>query len=289
MSKLSEIAPTNLLRMIDLVRAAGVDVSDWSNCQGGEKNASRNPKYCYEWSYIEPKKVVVLNLWYDFMEENDDCVIMRRINMREFAATRPFPENDRSLKFDAAIQTAINERLPIRVIILGRKTRDANKPKESSSRVSARLLDPLNWSVAKYDRQSGDSILQRDREGDRDRFVDQFSIDEKSMQPPNRRTVSGQVFDRSTEVREKVLSRANGKCEWCGMQGFVMKNGKIYLETHHIIPLREDGLDCVSNVAALCANHHREAHHGKNKTEIRKTLLRRFAEYPARSQSHRAR
>src|SRR5579863_3900460 len=112
--KLSEIAPTSSPRMMDLVYAAGVDVSDWGNFKGGKKKAASNPKYCYEWSFVEPKKVVVLNLWYDLMEENDDDIIMDSINMREFASQRPSPEKGRSLKMDAAIQTAIKEKLPIR-------------------------------------------------------------------------------------------------------------------------------------------------------------------------------
>jgi 5-methylcytosine-specific restriction protein A len=272
MSKLSEITPTSSPRMMDLVAAAGVDVSDWGNFKGGKKKAASNPKYCYEWSFVEPKKVVVLNLWHDLMEENDDGIIMRSINMREFASKRPAPEKGRSLKMDAAIQTAIKEKLPIRVIVLGGRRRNINSFSESASRVSTRLLDPVTWSVAKYDWQNGACTLKQGA----DRFVDQFSIGEEPMQPPERRTVSGQVFNRSAEVRKKVLSRANGKCEWCETPGFVTSDGKIYLETHHIIPLSENGLDRVSNVVALCANHHREAHHGKNKAVVRETLLKRF-------------
>jgi 5-methylcytosine-specific restriction protein A len=49
MSELSEIAPTALQRIIDLVSAAGVDVSDWGNFKGGIAKAASNPKYCYEW------------------------------------------------------------------------------------------------------------------------------------------------------------------------------------------------------------------------------------------------
>lgn len=78
-------------------------------------------------------------------------------------------------------------------------------------------------------------------------------------------------------VRKNALIRANGKCEWCGESGFVMADGKIYLETHHIVPLSEDGLDTEKNVAALCPNHHREAHHGVIKTEMRKKLLNLIA------------
>ena len=49
---------------------------------------------------------------------------------------------------------------------------------------------------------------------------------------------------------------------------------QIYLETHHIVPLSEDGSDIVQNVAALCANHHREAHHGAARANIKASLLR---------------
>jgi 5-methylcytosine-specific restriction protein A len=272
MSQLSEITPTESPRLMDLVSAAGVDVTDWGNFRGGERNAARNPRYCYEWSFVEPKKVVVLNLWHDLMEESKNGIIMRRINMRQFAAMRPPPEKGRSLKMDAAFQTAINEKLPIRVIVLGGRRRNIDSPKEAASQVSKRLLDPVIWTITKYNATNGDCVLKRGSH----RFVDQFSIDEESIQPPKRHAVSGQVFSRSPEVREKALSRANGSCEWCGKPGFVTASGGIFLETHHIIPLSEDGLDCVTNVVALCANHHREAHHGKKRAEIRKTLLLRF-------------
>ena len=96
------------------------------------------------------------------------------------------------------------------------------------------------------------------------------------MQPPERRTVSGQVFSRSAKVRKKILSRANGKCEWYETPDFETSDGKICLETHHIIPISENGLDRAGNVVALCANDHRESHHGKNKAVVRETLLRRF-------------
>ena len=182
------------------------------------------------------------------------------------------PGKWRAVKMDSAIQTAINERLPIRIIVLRRRGLPVNRPKESAYRACARLLDPVPWSVVKYDWQNGDCIVKRGG----DCFVDQFSIGEGPMQPPERRTVSGQAFKRNPEVREKVLLRANGKCEWCETPGFVTTDGKIYLETHHIISLCEDGFDRVGNVAALCANHHREAHHGKNKAEMREILLKRF-------------
>jgi hypothetical protein len=81
-SKLSDLTPRESHRIIDLVRAAGVDVSDWANFKGGEKKAATNPKYCYEWSFMEPNKVVVLNLWSANLKEQNGHVEYA-LNMRD--------------------------------------------------------------------------------------------------------------------------------------------------------------------------------------------------------------
>jgi len=52
-----------------------------------------------------------------------------------------------------------------------------------------------------------------------------------------------------------------------------MQGRMVYLETHHVVPHHEGGGDTVKNVAALCPKHHREAHHGIRKSEMRQTLL----------------
>ena len=93
---------------------------------------------------------------------------------------------------------------------------------------------------------------------------------------PEKRQSSREFYVRDPEVRRQALERAEGKCEYCDQPGFVLPDSRIYLESHHVIPLHEDGDDLISNVAALCPNHHREAHHGKNKDGIRETLLQKL-------------
>jgi len=61
MSTLDEVKPTVKERVIDLVSAAGIDVSDWGKFAGGEKRAASNPRYCYD-VVSEPGSIVVLNL-----------------------------------------------------------------------------------------------------------------------------------------------------------------------------------------------------------------------------------
>ncbi|MEZ4748446.1 MAG: HNH endonuclease signature motif containing protein, partial [Calditrichia bacterium] len=86
------------------------------------------------------------------------------------------------------------------------------------------------------------------------------------------------VYNRSSIVRKNVLSRANNCCEYCGEIGFLTTDGMHYLETHHIIPLSEDGSDDELNVIALCPNHHRIAHYGKDKLSIQKSLTKKIIE-----------
>ena len=79
---------------------------------------------------------------------------------------------------------------------------------------------------------------------------------------PGRTAYSGTFIVRDERVRQAVLNRANGRCEYCGEPGFKKANGSHYVEAHHIISLAKQGPDTLKNVIALCPNHHREAHFG---------------------------
>lgn len=85
--------------------------------------------------------------------------------------------------------------------------------------------------------------------------------------------VSGTRYARNSKVRRVVEARAKGKCELCGKQGFARPDGSFYLETHHIIALANDGADRVTNVIALCAEHHREAHFGAARDHLEKKMI----------------
>jgi len=75
-------------------------------------------------------------------------------------------------------------------------------------------------------------------------------------------------FVRDQAVRDQALARAKGRCELCNEEGFLMANGKRYLETHHIQALGEEGPDTRDNVIALCANDHRAAHFSVNRDAL---------------------
>jgi len=108
--------------------------------------------------------------------------------------------------------------------------------------------------------------------------VDQWlPLEEEANDVPQRRLIERQEYQRSASVREQVLNRSSGFCEYCLQPGFMTVSGLAYLETHHIVPLADNGPDEISNVVALCANCHRKAHHAADRGE-RLARLRRLIE-----------
>ncbi len=75
------------------------------------------------------------------------------------------------------------------------------------------------------------------------------------------RKVTSNVFVRDAFVAEYAKRRANGICQLCGQKApFYNKEGKPYLECHHIEWISEGGSDTIENTVALCPNCHRKMH-----------------------------
>jgi 5-methylcytosine-specific restriction protein A len=81
---------------------------------------------------------------------------------------------------------------------------------------------------------------------------------------PRKLVVSNVVFERDPDVVAEALSKAKGVCDEClNPAPFKRKkNGRPYLEVHHVVPLSKGGHDSISNAVALCPNCHRKAHFG---------------------------
>lgn len=264
---------------MDLVRDAGIDVSDWANFKGGAEKARSNPKYCYNWAFSGPG-VMVLNVWYSSIVENDRNVTLTG-NLRKTSksdSTKSVWRN-RADKFDIVVRNAYRRRQLVRLIVNDGKEREGNSKTTEASVVKYRLLDPTPWSVTSYDDTSGQFILTRGVPPPK--TIDQFDLQQAEQSPTEKRTVTGEVFARSPEVRRIALERANRKCEYCGVDGFQTASGLIFLETHHIVPLSNGGADTIYNVAAICPNHHREAHYGQNADIIKDRLIKRIADLVA--------
>jgi len=101
------------------------------------------------------------------------------------------------------------------------------------------------------------------------------AIDDIGTDAPDRTKGIVYSYARNAKIRIAVMQRAKGKCEFCGELGFERSNGTRYLECHHIIALAKDGADRMTNVIALCPNHHREAHFGKQSDELERKMIQK--------------
>ncbi len=74
-----------------------------------------------------------------------------------------------------------------------------------------------------------------------------------------------EILDRSREVAQYALRRAEGRCECClTASPFLRTNGQPYLEVHHTTRLADAGLDAPAHVAAICPTCHRHIHYGRD-------------------------
>jgi|CXWL01.1.fsa_nt_gi hypothetical protein len=103
--------------------------------------------------------------------------------------------------------------------------------------------------------------------------LDDLTDGQLGSKTPDRARRVTEVFKRDPRVRAFVVRRAAGCCEYCRGPGFVMRDGKHYVETHHIIALAQQGPDSPENVIALCANHHRQAHFGSDADVLERKFL----------------
>ncbi len=100
--------------------------------------------------------------------------------------------------------------------------------------------------------------------------------------------VKGQttVYHRNPFIAAYVKERAKGICQLCGKEApFRTRDGKPFLECHHVKPLSEGGWDSPDNCVALCPNCHRKMHE-LDEEEDRRCLLAKAAGRENESISH---
>lgn len=271
---ISDLRPRTKHLVYDLVEEAGFDTTVWRESSRDPRKFKANPRFCYQWSYIEPGKLIILNLWHANMVEEGGQIVLRenfRADGEVYRTANQKPEwTRRAQEIDRAITTALQDNLPVRVILLDGIKRDKDSLDSTPSQVKFRELDPEPWTVARYDTSTGATELRRGILACQ--YVDQFDLDQAEKSGPTRRDHVGSAFVRDPDVRRRALARAAGRCGLCGMSGFRMESGALYLETHHIIPLSEGGADDDGNVVALCAHDHRRAHFGEDRLAIRDEL-----------------
>jgi 5-methylcytosine-specific restriction protein A len=256
------IKPTDRLRVIDLVEEAGHDVSDWANFAGVDP--STNPRYCYEWCFSQPGRADVVCIWFENVSTQNDRLTT---TLRLTPDTLVGPRKARIQRLRTCLEAAHARQAPLRVILLTGLQNPRDSEKQS---VQFRRLDPIPWHI--HGATSGAGVFELRRGPSMSALSDQFDL-AIADGGSKRRMVTGEVHIRSAAVRREVLLRAGGRCEFCDALGFVTVTGELFLETHHVVPLSEDGADGAHNVIALCPNHHREAHHGNRFQTLRRQML----------------
>jgi hypothetical protein len=83
---------------------------------------------------------------------------------------------------------------------------------------------------------------------------------------------------RAIAIKNYVLRRAAGKCEFCEAAApFRTVDGEPYLESHHITRLADEGPDHPAHVIGVCPNCHRRAHFSDAVARIRVQMKKRVA------------
>ncbi|MGY2958185.1 5-methylcytosine-specific restriction protein A [Pseudomonas sp. TE6349] len=300
------LRPTSKSMIIDCVRNAGIDVQAWRFRKKDGKPVATpqsNGGYCYEWSFrSDDGSISLLCVWFEEMGIDNQGRVCFAGNLKAYSDTlirqlEKNPKNrNRTIKdprisraqhFSSTVELAhVNARY-VRVAIVSGPVREKEDEGSDHDRAIGRQLDNQEWYVESFDGDTGAFLLVRgirdqgniETEGDSVQpdhtltseaaAMDQFSTDER----PDTYTYNGVQRYRDPSVRLRVLKRSGGVCELTNVPGFMMANGCVYLETHHIIPLSEGGADTDANVIALTADAHRQVHYGLDRDNLRTRCL----------------
>ena len=262
-------------RVIDCVRNADVDVTDWANFKGGARNAGRNPRYCYEWSFIEPGRTVALSLWYRDMKVARGKIVQRH-NFLE-GARRSEKANwiGRNRKMHRAVTTAWEDRLPVRVIVCDGLMRGSQDPEGRPSEVKARVLDPEAWAVTSLDPATGEVILTRGARAPRspavgprtakEWFPDESALPGKFLEG-GRKQVTVNGIERDARARRECVRYYGHRCLVCDLL-FSERYGALgqdFIHVHHLRPLgtslKRRVTDPTKDLVPICPNCHAMLH-----------------------------
>lgn len=144
------------------------------------------------------------------------------------------------------------------IVFLGRRLRDGHFEWKLRPELAEALEETCGQALA-------DEIENREELEEQE--AERLPLDELMARANAYHGGASAVYTSNTKQRKRngllVIAakiRAGGACQLCGKTPFVDRDGKPYLEAHHIVPLAEDGPDELSNMVALCPNCHRKMH-----------------------------
>lgn len=261
-ASLVQLRPDRKRLVYDILKELKIDVSDWAN-YGGPPAA--NPKYCYEWAFEKPDQFIVLCLWHKELEEmNGDIFQIKNYRRR---STNPHPIRvRRAEKADELVAKAYIQGMPIRVIVV---------EGGSNGGTTGRILDNTVWSVASYDFDTGDHLLERGAKPQKNEGYQEIEYSAHEGEAWKRVAL---ITQRRREHKfrakkiEEALIKNHGRliCEvkGCGFD-FFRRYGEIgrnYAHVHHRQPLSKAPMSgkklTLADLAIVCANCHAMVHIG---------------------------
>jgi hypothetical protein len=272
MVKRSDLEPKQRLIVMNILQSLSMDVSKWAEMKGGSARAASNPKYCYNWSFLQPGEFVVACLWHENLKQKGNLLYYE---IKRGKWTKPRTElgsgssNKRANDFDQHLWLAYSEALPVRVIFVDGKQADGTSP----SAVKARLLDDTPWAVTDYDLLTGHCRLERGTSpvpiniNAEDLELSGFEGAERRKFVIHRRREGRMRREKINETLRRTgrLACEVPKCEF-DFENRYGPLGKGYAQVHHLVPLHKapstGRVVKLSELAVVCANCHAMIHAG---------------------------
>ncbi len=263
MTKLDDLRPVQNLPLMDLVSQAGFDVSDWEKFAGGARKAATNPKYCYEWVFVEGEQVIV-NLWFEELKQDKDG-IRSILNPLRHPTNQKGIRKVRARRMHDALMLCYACHIFPRVIILERSEKNVRS-------VGGKYLDNTVWTVSEFDRNTGEFILRRGHHdsavGAIDPDVEQFFEGEVRHAYVKHRNRENALRRRKIEEFTAEHGRVFCEVPGCGFDFHATygETGRNFAHLHHRTPLSEVLEAGVSNgtkdLEVVCPNCHAMIHRG---------------------------
>jgi 5-methylcytosine-specific restriction enzyme A len=273
MTDLSALLPTEKPLVIDLVRQAGIDVTEWNDFKGA--NPATNPKFCYNWSFRRPEELVVALFFHDDLTiVGDEIIHDQNIRLRDgrLGGSGAAQWKKRANELDENLRIAYRDGLPVRAIILEGEKRNHLDAESESSAVEKRLLDPMPWAVTSYDMESGRCVVTRGALPTTSTVQDDpeivgFEGEQRRRYILHRRR---EASVRTWKIKAVLWQHNTLKCEVprCGFNFAVTYGelGKEFAHVHHLKPLSEAPAEGrkieLKDLAIVCANCHAMIHRG---------------------------
>lgn len=251
--EISELEPSSSKPVRELLIDAGMDVSSWDTGRDGQKieNPNANSYRNSYWSFSEGD-VTVLCIWLTQLNEdaegiycdlnmqaliNDESSDLSKSQITAGAKTRIRVRLNKAREFHRMVFDVFKNRLPVKVIILGRDVGEENEAEHAE----ARRLDDEPWYVETFDGVSGHIRLHRGKAPVRETIsVDELSSIELSQSVSDiQASTELSETEKEALIKQRVgqgLFRSRLFVQWgerCALTG--CKTGSLLIASH-IIP-----------------------------------------------------